>query len=196
MPPTRIKLADSVYLNVIETDKFKTNFISAEFFIPLRAETAAKAALLPSVLLRGTKKYPDMASLNRQFDYLYGSYIWPRNYKLGETQVIGFSSYVLADKYALEPTPIMSELLGVMEEIVFSPVTEGGVFRADYVEGEKRNLIDRIKAQINNKNYYAVKRCRDEMCRGEAYAVSELGEIEDVQAVTPESPYEFYKRII
>ncbi len=196
MPPTRIKLADSVYLNVIETDKFKTNFISAEFFIPLRAETAAKAALLPSVLLRGTKKYPDMASLNRQFDYLYGSYIWPRNYKLGETQVIGFSSYVLADKYALEPTPIMSELLGVMEEIVFNPVTEGGVFRADYVEGEKRNLIDRIKAQINNKNYYAVKRCRDEMCRGEAYAVSELGEIEDVQAVTPESLYEFYKWII
>jgi len=196
MPPTRIKLADSVYLNVIETDKFKTNFISAEFFIPLRAETAAKAALLPSVLLRGTKKYPDMASLNRQFDYLYGSYIWPRNYKLGETQVIGFSSYVLADKYALEPTPIMSELLGVMEEIVFDPVTEGGVFRADYVEGEKRNLIDRIKAQINNKNYYAVKRCRDEMCRGEAYAVSELGEIEDVQAVTPESLYEFYKWII
>ena len=145
MPPARIKLADSVYLNVIETEKFKTNFISAEFFIPLRAETAAKAALLPSVLLRGTEKYPDMAALNKMFDYLYGSHISPRNYKLGETHVIGFSSYVLADKYALEPTPVLSQLLGVLEEVIFNPVTDGGVFSADYVETEKRNLCDRIK---------------------------------------------------
>ncbi|MGI6203252.1 MAG: EF-P 5-aminopentanol modification-associated protein YfmF [Eubacteriales bacterium] len=196
MPPARIKLADSVYLNVIETEKFKTNFISAEFFIPLRAETAAKAALLPSVLLRGTEKYPDMAALNKMFDYLYGSHISPRNYKLGETHVIGFSSYVLADKYALEPTPVLSQLLGVLEEVIFNPVTDGGVFSADYVETEKRNLCDRIKSQINNKNYYAVKRCRDEMCRGEAYAVSELGEVDDVMAITPESLYEFYKWLI
>lgn len=196
MPPARIKLADSVYLNVIETEKFKTTFISAEFFIPLRAETAAKAALLPSVLLRGTEKYPDMAALNKMFDYLYGSHISPRNYKLGETHVIGFSSYVLADKYALEPTPVLSQLLGVLEEVIFNPVTDGGVFSADYVETEKRNLCDRIKSQINNKNYYAVKRCRDEMCRGEAYAVSELGEVDDVMAITPESLYEFYKWLI
>ncbi len=196
MPPARINLADSVYLNVIETEKFKTNFISAEFFIPLRAETAAKAALLPSVLLRGTEKYPDMAALNKMFDYLYGSHISPRNYKLGETHVIGFSSYVLADKYALEPTPVLSQLLGVLEEVIFNPVTDGGVFSADYVETEKRNLCDRIKSQINNKNYYAVKRCRDEMCRGEAYAVSELGEVDDVMAITPESLYEFYKWLI
>lgn len=196
MPPARIKLADSVHLNVIETDKFKTNFISAEFFIPLRAETASQAALLPSVLLRGTEKYPDMAALNKQADYLYGSHIGPRNYKLGETQVIGFSSYVLADQYALEPTPVLSEFLGMLDEVIFHPVTENGVFRADYVEGEKRNLCDRIKSQINNKNYYAVKRCRDEMCRGEAFAVSELGEVDDVMAITPESLYEFYKWLI
>jgi Predicted Zn-dependent peptidases len=196
MPPARIKLAESVYLNIIRTEKFKTNFISAEFLLPLSADTAALGALLPSVLLRGTGKYPDMAALNKRFDYLYGSHISPRVYKLGETQLVGFSSYVLADKYALEPTPVLSELLEVMGEVIFNPLTENGVFRADYTEGEKRNLCDRIKAQINNKNSYAVKRCRDEMCRGEAYAVSELGEVEDVTAITPESLYSFYKTLI
>lgn len=196
MPPARINLADSVYLNIIETKKFKTNFISAEFFIPLRKETAAHGALLPYVLLRGTEKYPDMAALNKRFDYLYGSHIAPRVYKLGETHIIGFSSYVLADEYALEPTPVLSELLGVLEEIIFKPATEGGVFRADYTEGEKRNLCDRIRAQINNKNAYAVKRCRDEMCRGEAFSVSEIGEVEDVMAITPESLYRFYQSLV
>ncbi len=198
MPPARIKLADSVYLNIIETDKFKTNFISAEFMLPLRAETASQASLLPAVLLRGTGKYPDMAALNKRFDYLYGSGIWQRVYKLGETQVIGFYSYVLADKYALEPTPVLSELTDMLGEVIFNPLTEadGGAFRSDYTEGEKRNLCDQIKAQINNKGAYAVKRCYDEMCRGEAFAISAMGEVNAVEAITPASLYKFYRELL
>ena len=196
MPPARIKLADSVYLNVIETSKFKTNFISVEFLLPLSAGTAALGALLPAVLLRGTGKYPDMAALNERMDYLYGSHISQRVYKLGETQFVGFSSYVLADKYALEPTPVLSEALDLLGEVLFNPVTDGEAFRSDYTEGEKRNLCDHIKAQINNKNSYAVKRCRDEMCRGEAFAVSELGEVGGVNAITPASLYKFYRELI
>ena len=46
-----------MYLNVIETEKFKDKLHIGGVFHPLRADRS-KAALLPSVLLRGTEKYP------------------------------------------------------------------------------------------------------------------------------------------
>ena len=47
-----------VDLRILEDSKFKTNTLSIYFHIPLKRETVTKAALLPSVLKRGSEKYP------------------------------------------------------------------------------------------------------------------------------------------
>ena len=56
-------IADGVNFNYLETDKFKTGFLSVNFIAPLDQATAAKNALIPQILMRGSEKYPNMAEL-------------------------------------------------------------------------------------------------------------------------------------
>ena len=189
-------ISDRVSLNIFETEKFKTNFLSVFFSVPLDSEYVAEYALLPKVLLRGCKKYPDMKAVNRRLDALYGANISGGVFKKGEKQIIGFMSNCLCNEYAFEKTDILSDLVSVVKDLIFDPVTENGAFLAEYVEGEKKNHIDYIMAQKNNKNQYAVSRCRQEMCKDEAYGISEYGTAEQTEKITPESLYAAYKKFI
>jgi N-acetylmuramic acid 6-phosphate etherase len=67
--------------------------------------------------------------------------------------------------------------------MMFEPVTENGAFKAEYVEREKKNLIDRIEGLINDKRSYARMRCIQEMCKGEAFAINRLGTKEGVEKI-------------
>jgi predicted Zn-dependent peptidase len=189
-------ITDGIRLNIIETDKFKTNYISVNLLTPLDKKTAASIALLPAVLKRGTVNYPNLAALNRRYDMLYSTYIGTRCQKRGETHIFGFNANMLDNRFALDGTDILDETLTLMGELMFSPALKDGCFNAEYVESEKNNLIDAIKAKINNKNSYAIWRCQEEMCRDEVFAVSEDGTVEDVEVITPQSLYNFYSEII
>ncbi|MDD6800719.1 MAG: pitrilysin family protein [Firmicutes bacterium] len=195
MPPVRVKLSERIYLNVIETEKFKTNYVSVDFLVPLKKETAALNALLPRVLKRGTISYPDMAALNAALDLLYGSKIMGYVTKYGEIQSFGFYSYPLNNAYALDDTDILDGVIKILKEIIFHPYTENGQFCSAYVESEKRVLIDSIREELNNKNKYAVTRCKQEMCINEAYSIPETGTVEDVEKITAESLTEHFRHI-
>ncbi len=192
----RIPIAPGASLNVIETDKFKTNFISVNFIAPLSSDTASLNALFPAVLRRGTKSYPTTAKINERLEYLYGSGIGTRNYKRGEMQIVGFSAHVMDNSFTPDGTDILGGTLDLLCEMIFSPkITDGGFDKA-YVESEKRSLTDAVKAKINNKAQYAYIRCQQEMCRGEAYGVQETGTVEDIEKITPDTLFSQYKKII
>ncbi len=154
-----IKISDGVTLNIIETDKFKTNYLSFNFIVPLDREKASVNALLPQVLLRGTKYHKDQASLKNALDDLYASSIEARIYKKGDYQLCGITAEWISDKYSIDGTKITDGTLDILEEVLFYPYTENGVFADKYVESEKAILIDDIRALINNKTSYAVRRC-------------------------------------
>ncbi len=185
MLPTRIMIGDGVALNVIQTDKFKTNYISVRFLCPLAGETAAQTALLPYVLKRGCERFPTMTDLSRHLELLYGSELKGSVGKLGDTQYIAFSSFPLSDLYT-DGEQLTNELLSLIYEVVYRPLTEDGLLKREYVESEKRTLSDRVRAEINDKTSYAVRRCAEEMGRGDPSSVPVTGTLEDIEAVTPE----------
>ncbi len=73
----RREIMPSVFLTAVKTRKFKTSCIGLNLLAPLHPEEAAKHALLPSVLRRGTASYPDMQQLagraGRAVRRLYGA---------------------------------------------------------------------------------------------------------------------------
>ena len=69
----RIELLPGVYLRAIQTDRFKTGYLNLNFVRPLTADEAPLAALLPSVLLRGTERHPDISSISAFLDEHYGA---------------------------------------------------------------------------------------------------------------------------
>ena len=187
------QIAEGVSLNYLETDKFKTGFLSVNFIAPLDKESAARNALIPNILLRGSKKYPNMAEISKKLDYLYASGMSSRNQKRGERQVFGLCASMIDSAYAINGEDILLEVVSVLGDILFNPVTDGEAFDTAYTESEKSNLVDAINAKINNKAYYARQRCIAEMCKNECFGLDENGTVEDVMACTAASVYAQYK---
>lgn len=193
---TRRELFPGVWLRAVHTGKFKSSYLSITLLAPLTKETAGANALIPEVLRRGTAVHPDMEALSAALDELYGGAVEPAVRKRGETQCVGFAASFLDDAYALKGEKILEPAAALLGELLLKPCTEKGVFRADYTAGEKANLMDRIRAQINDKRTYATQRLTQEMCKYEAYGVDRLGDEANVAAITPESLWERYQQLL
>ena len=111
-------------------------------------------------------------------------------------QAIGLFLDYINERYTLEGENLTEDICRLLGSFVMDPVLENGAFRADYVEGEKINLINAIASQINDKRTFASIRLREEMFRDEPYGVSKYGSAEDVAAITPEVLYTHYQNIL
>ncbi|MGM9645136.1 MAG: EF-P 5-aminopentanol modification-associated protein YfmF [Eubacteriales bacterium] len=185
-------IADGVKLNYIETDKFKTNYISFNFMAPLDKERSCFNALLCPVLMRGTEKYPTQSSINKRLQYLYSGEIAARNDKAGEYQVFGLKANMLDNRYT-RGTNVTDGITDILCGLIFRPHLENGIFAQSYVEGEKINLIDAIDAEINNKTKYSMLRLNEEMFRSEVFGISKYGTKEQVEKITSAELYGAYR---
>lgn len=155
------KLSGGVSLGVINTDKFKNNFFSINFVLPLAKENISVCSVLASVLQRGTSKYPTSALINRKLCMLYDPSIDVSVIKLPRALVFRATASFLDNSFlpANESEDVLAELTEMMKEILTDPVKENGVLSASYTESEKKRQTDRIRALINNKDSFAFARC-------------------------------------
>ena len=192
----RIHLLDNVFLTYVPADKFKTDFLSAQFVTPLCAGTAGYNALLPAVLQRGTEAYPDMQRLSAALDLLYGANIEHSVRKRGENQLWGFVATCVDDAFLPDGSKLLEPLADLLGQLICHPVLEGDLLSPEYVASERTNLIDTIRAAVNEKRTFASRRLLEEMCRGEAYGLSHIGDEASVSAITPASLTAHYRDAI
>ncbi len=193
---TRTQLLPGVFLTSVHTQKFKSSTLSMTLLTPLRRETAAVNALIPYLLRRGSEAHPDMISLSAALDQLYGGSIEPVVRKKGETHCIGFVGSFLDDAYTLDGGRVLPQAAELMGELLLRPYTHEGAFCPDYTRQEKANLVDRIRAEINEKRQYASARVVEEMCNREPYGVGRLGSEAEVEAITPQSAWARYQELL
>ena len=188
------QISPGVNLTCVQTDKFKTGCLSINLITSLSRDTAALSALLPRVLRRGCANLPDMDLIAAALDELYGARIEPIVRKKGEMHCIGLFADFPDDRFI--PNGVLEETSALLGDILLSPALDDGLLHADYVESEKNNLIDDIRAGINDKRGYSVDRLLEEMCVGEAFGVNRLGDELKVQEITPQSLTAHYYDVI
>jgi len=197
MAVERIRLAEGVYLNCIPCDSFKSNYMAMFYITPLEKESAARRALVPRVLRRGCRNYPDMTSLTERMQTLYNvSLSSGLVYKRGEMQIVGQSVDMLDNSVIPDGTDVMDGALSLFGDVWYSPLVENGAFSEKYTEGEKNSLSDAIRAAVNNKSSYASMRCWQEMCRGERFGVDVSGTLSEVEAAAADSVYAEYQNLL
>ena len=196
MKSVRKELSPGVFFNYIHATKFKTGLLSAQLVVPLDAALTAPGALLPAVLRRGTERHGDMLALSRALDRLYGAGLSFTVRKKGENQCLGFLASFIDDRFALGGERLLEPVAELLGEVLLRPATEGGVFRRDYVEGEKDNLTDAIRSILDDKRDYADKRLIEEMCRGERYGIPRLGTEDAVAALDGAALWDFYQNTL
>ena len=190
------EILPGINLTSIQTDKFKTGCLTVNLIGTLSRKTAAASALLPRVLRRGCTELPDMEHISAALDELYGTRIEPLVRKKGELHCIGLFANFPDDRYIPGGENILEESAKLIGQLLTSPNMQDGIFRSDYVESEKANLIDDIRAAINDKRGYAIDRLLEEMCPEEAYGVSKLGTEDEAIAITPQSLTEYYQKLL
>lgn len=192
----RKELMQNVFLTYLPASKFKTSVLSAHLVMPLQKETASANALLPAVLRRGTMRCPDMESLSAALDTLYGAQIDYTVRKKGERQCVGFVASVIDDAFAPAGEKLLEPVADLLGELFLDPVTRNGHFLAEYVDSEKQNLIDAIRAIRNDKQDWADVRLMQEMCAGEPYGVLRLGDEESVARLNQHKLFDHYRTVL
>ncbi len=193
---SRVELLPGVFLRAIQTDKFKTGCLSLNFVRPLTAWEAPRAALLPSVLLRGTESYPDIRQISSFLDAHYGASVGTLVRKKGEILTTGFYADFLEEAFLPAEEKVFLPVLNFLRELLFAPRMEHGHFLPDAFEGEKRNLLDSIDWRINDKRSYAVNQMLCAMCRGEAYGIPRLGNRPEAEAIDEDSLLDYYHHLL
>ena len=159
-------------------------------------KTAAANALLSCVLTRSCKKYPDFTALSRKLSSLYSAAIYPSVRRIGDYQVIAISASAIEDRYSLDGETISAELAELLCSIIFEPNMINGSFSEEDVEQERRQLIENIDAEFNDKRTYAVNRCVEIMCREEPFSIGRFGSRSDVENLTQEDIYNAWQHLL
>ncbi len=187
-------IKSGVDLKYIPAEKFKTNTISVFFNIPLAKETITKAALLPAVMKRGTKKHRTMTEISKYLDDLYSATLHAGIRVKGDGEVLYFTIEYIRDEFIGES--LTERIVELMREFIFEPLCDEVGFDQEYLDGEKQNLKNAIEGLINDKREYVEFKCREAMFEGEGYGMFEAGRVEDLPGITRGGLYEFYKDVI
>lgn len=193
---TTIALTPGVTLRHCPDHRFKKSAMSIQLLRPMDADEAANNALLPAVLLRGTRAHPDLRWITWRLDELYGASVQTMVRRIGQIQTVGFYLSILDDRFALDGEAVLAGGVDFLRELLLEPLTEGEAFVPQIVESEKRNLISAIESELNDKRAYAASQMLRKMCQGDSFGLSRLGQPEQVAAITPESLYAHYRMIL
>lgn len=192
----RKRINENITLSYIPMNKLKTTTVGFYIHRPLCKEDAAKNAVLAMVLRRGSKDYPDMEAISKRLDELYGSKLSAGISKKGEDQIISFEAECISDRYVPGNEPLLGEVMKLLCGIIFEPRVEDGKFNQEIFAIEQKNLIDRIRSEVNDKRSYANERMCGILCKDDAYSVSRLGDEQSAASIDSGELYEYYKKII
>lgn len=183
----RKEIANGVFFNSIKDSRFKTMKITANLIVPLTDEDASANALLSGVLSHTCKAYPDFTELSRKLSLLYGSGIETSFRKSGDNQVIRISASGIDDRYAFDGTKMAAELSDLLCKVIFEPNIINDAFPEVDVEQERRQLLDLIDAEFNDKRAYANAQLVSNMFADEVFGIKRYGSAEKIKEITNKS---------
>lgn len=197
MQYTEKEIKKGIKLHEIKTEKFKTNLIAVFLSMPIRREDITKNSLLSAVLRRGSKNMPTLAQISQEMEEMYGASFDCGLDKTGDNHILKFYIETINDKFLPQNNEnILKKSIDKLLEIVFNPLVENDAFKEEYVKQEKENIKRIIEGKADNKARYAFDRCIEEMYKDKPYGLYKYGYVEDLNSITAQSLYEYYKKMI
>lgn len=193
---SRKKIANGVGYSTIIDPKFKTNIVKVMFITDLLEETAAANAMAIGIIGSSNNKYKNISEITAKLNSLYGANINIDIIKQGDFQKLSISVSSIHNRYALEKEDISGEVLNILLDCLFTPNAKNGEFAKEPFDFRKRDLLDSIEAEINNKRGYAVIQAQRSAFKGENSENSSYGTKETAIKVTPADAYNAYKKLL
>lgn len=192
----RRTLPGGVGLSILPTRKLKT--IQAQIYLGGNLDEAfTRRALLPSVLERGTSRFPDLQAMQRQREELYGASVSGNVMKSGEWHILKFRLETVNGRFlpGTDPDRMFDDGLSFLRDLIFDPRLDGEQFRQAEFEQEKSNLERQIASLIDHKDHYSFERLIEHMCAREPFHRHEYGTVAHLEALTREELTGFWREV-
>lgn len=190
-------LSENVNLTMIPTDKFKDNAISIRFVLDLDEKKASARSLLAFMLTNRTKQHPTNQSLTSYLDDMYGMGLSMNTYSIGACHLLELRCSALADAYADASFSLLEKQVNLIREVLFEPLCDDdGLMDPDLFEEAKMIMKSRIARRMDDPTSYAMEESSKRIGKGTPFAISCLGEEQQVEDVTREDVKQAYDDVI
>jgi predicted Zn-dependent peptidase len=167
--------------------RFKSFCVACQFARPFGQSVAARA-LLPSLLVQGTRRDPDRPALARRMELQYGAHMAPGTSKRGETHVLRLGLDSVSGEFLPGRPRQLAEGLLLLEDLLCRSRLAEGTLPADAFERERRQALASARAVFDDKAAWANQRALERACAGEPYATPEHGGVEAIAALAAGEP--------
>jgi len=184
----------SYNLHMIKINKFKTVNIEVIFRNKIKKDEITITNFLSSILTYTTKKYPTKNSFSIRLQELYAAKFFPTCYRIGNFYNVDFNIQILDEKYS--ETGMFEETIDTIKEVIFNPNVSDNSFDINsfnVVKNSEKAQIERFKEDARKYSIVKMLQCLDD---SEVFSYNGYGYMEDLEKITPESLYEFYKKFV
>ena len=178
-------------------DKFKSVFVSVNFFLPIDELTASRNALLALVMKKSSSVFASEKELERKLASLYDARL--------DVDIDKFSNS-LCLKYTIEcingvkDINVVDDAISILYDIILNPkiVMQDGnkAFEPEIVSREKQNLLQKIVEERDNKRKYALKQLEKYMFKNSGYGINLLGNLESINNISGEELFAHYEYML
>ncbi len=186
-----VEIASGVKLLCVNSDKFKTNCIKVDFYLPIGEHLAAQN-VLASLMGHTSKQYDTFKSFNGKIESLYGADFETGIATIGEKVRMRFSIEIPDDRFSLDGNSISEDAVSFLIDIIKNPHCDNKEFDKTATEREVRFTLENIEAEKNDKRAFAVSRLRQLMCQGEPYGIDREKLENDVKSLDGKKLYDAY----
>ena len=170
-------IADGVGFTEIIDPKLRTSVIKIKFVTELSEKTAQLNSIVSLLIPSSNSRIKTYSEMSDRLDALYGSSLYSDTNKNGDCQTITIAADCINNRFAFDSEDILGELLGIMKDCIFSPNADGKAFDKTEFELKRRELIESIYSDINNKRWYAMLRAQSHIFNGEPSGFSSTGKV-------------------
>ncbi len=175
-------------IHVLPDDRFKRVHLHLNLDRPLDDGLSPARTLLLRLLEAGTAHHPDLMSLVRAEEELWGAAVSLGADRFGDHHRTALQATWIADSYLPEGGGAMAGALQLAQDRLLAPLRaiDGAPFCPDSLERERHILIRKIRGLPDDRGSWARERFLHHLCAGEPNQLPPWGTEEQIQTLTAE----------
>lgn len=184
----------SYNLHMIKTDRFKTVNVQIILSDKIKKEDITKRNFLSDILTYSCNKYKTKRDLSIASQDLYAASVYSTSYRLGNYYNTDINLYFLNEKYSEKG--MTEKSMAFFKEIIFNPNVKDNKFDSNSFNIIKNNMKIQIESVKEDTRKYSMIRMLENMDKTMPYSYHGFGYLEDLEKITEENLYEYYKELI
>jgi len=184
----------SYQLHLIQTKRFKTVTIRINLRDELKKPEISYRNFLMDMLTYSTEHYPTRKELVSKTEDLYAVSIYTKGCRTGSYSSINFFLSYLNEKYTEKG--MAEKSIQLFSEVLFHPNVVNRRFDSESFKIVKKNIEASLKSMKDNSSRYSLIRMLECMDSNAYYSYREFGYMEDLETITEENLYDYYKKVM